>query len=498
VLDLRLRADRGGATVLAIPVAARDATAGTGGPVRPRVDAGADRATELVVAFLADVEHSGAAGAVHPLPRPGLRPNRLLLFGIGSGGAAAWRTAGAALARAARRDVVLEVLLPAGLSSEEIRGLAEGCWLASYRYRVGADDAARAPRLRRIDLITSEPAAAAAVTAARAVAKATLLARDLTNTSSDRKSPAWLARQVEKAAAGIPGLSVSVRDRAALEREGFGGVLAVGRGSVSQPRFVELSWRPRGAQTHVVLVGKGITFDTGGICIKPREGMKLMRKDMAGAAAVLAATIAVADRKVPVRVTALAPLAENSIGGDAYRPGDVITHYGGRTTEVTNTDAEGRIVLADALAYAAQRLRPDVVVDLATLTGAQGVALGKRTAALYSESDALAGSLAVAAEAAGEKVWRMPLPDEYLAHLDSDVADLTNSSDQGAGSVTAALYLREFTGSARARWAHFDLASPSWAEGPDGELTKGATGWGVRTLLRWLDAIAESPTTALP
>jgi leucyl aminopeptidase len=237
-----------------------------------------------------------------------------------------------------------------------------------------------------------------------------------------------------------------------------------------------------------VLVGKGITFDTGGICIKPPAGMKLMRKDMGGAAAVLAATLGAAALRLPVRITALAPLAENLLGADAYRPGDVVRHYGGVTSEITNTDAEGRVVLADAIAYAVRHLRPDLLVDLATLTGAQGVALGKRTAALFSDSDSLADALSDAAEAAGESVWRMPLNDDYVEALGSDVADLVNSTDVGAGAVMAALYLREFTGSLRDRWAHLDMSSSAWSDGADGELAKGATGWGVRTLLRWLES----------
>jgi leucyl aminopeptidase len=213
---------------------------------------------------------------------------------------------------------------------------------------------------------------------------------------------------------------------------------------------------------------------------------------MGGAAAVAAATIGAAALALPVRVTALAPLAENMLSGTAMRPGDVIRHFGGTTSEVLNTDAEGRLVLADALAYAAQELRPDALVDVATLTGAARVALGKRTAALYSDSDALAEALAEAATTAGERIWRMPLVDDYRDALDSDVADLVNSTEVGGGSVMAALYLREFAGELRDRWAHLDMSSPAWADSADGELTKGATGWGVRTLLRWLGEVAAS------
>ena len=329
---------------------------------------------------------------------------------------------------------------------------------------------------------------AAGLALAKVVAESTVLARDLTNMPSDEKTPAWFAKRVEKAAAGIPGVTTTVRDPKALAEQGFNAILAVGGGSTRGPRLVELSWRPRGARRHIVLVGKGITFDTGGICIKPLAGMKLMRKDMAGAAAVIGATLAAATLRLPLRITALAPLAENALGADSFRPGDVVRHYGGITSEIHNTDAEGRLVLGDAMAYAVRRLRPDAIIDLATLTGAQGVALGKRTAALYSHSDALAKSLAEAAEAAGESMWRMPLHDDYVQALDSDVADIVNSTDVGAGSLMAALYLREFAGELRDQWAHLDMSSSAWADSADGELTKGATGWGVRTLLRWLEA----------
>jgi leucyl aminopeptidase len=214
--------------------------------------------------------------------------------------------------------------------------------------------------------------------------------------------------------------------------------------------------------------------------------MKLMRKDMSGAAAVVAATLGAAELNLPVRITALAPLAENMVSGSSFRPGDVIRHYGGTTSETSNTDAEGRLVLADAMAYAVRQLKPDVLVDLATLTGANAVALGKRTAALYSESDDLAGVFERAAAEAGEQVWRMPLPADYVEYLGSEIADLYSSPDRGAGSVVAALFLREFTGDLRDRWVHVDFSAPSWVDGPDGELARGATGWGVRTLLRWL------------
>jgi leucyl aminopeptidase len=343
-----------------------------------------------------------------------------------------------------------------------------------------------------VDLITDESGHAGTVERARALARSVWWARDLTNAPSSIKNPPWFADQVVAEAATRPGLTVTVREPGQLAAEGFGGILAVGGGSATPPRLVEVSWRPAGATRHVVLVGKGITFDTGGISIKSRESMKLMRKDMAGAAAVLGATFAAADLRLPVRITTLAPLAENAVSGSAYRPGDVITHYDGTTSESTNSDAEGRLVLADALAYAVARLDPDVVVDLATLTGANAVALGKGMAALYSHDDELAAALTAAGEAAGERMWRLPLPEDYAEYLHSDVADRHSSPARGAGSVVAALYLREFLGDRVDAWAHLDMSAASWADDTAGDLTKGATGWGVRTLVAWLETLVPT------
>ena len=515
MLTVRLATGRGIPDTLALPVGAAPDPAADGelgpdarvGELPPdarvgqllRTACAAEPALrEEVEAYLRDVEHRGAAGVLHALARPLRRPGRLLLVGVGEGDEAGWRAAGAAIARAARRNAAVTIGLPDGAAPAAVAGLAEGVWLAGYRYRLAADPPDTSPRLRTVTVAADSPQRyAGALATARVVAGATILARDLTNTPSDRKSPSWLAQRIQRGAARarLPGLTCSIRDTAQLAAEGFGGILAVGAGSARRPYLVELSWRPPGARTHVVLVGKGITFDTGGISIKPVDGMKLMRKDMGGAAAVAAATIAAATLGLPVRITALTPLAENMPSGAATRPGDVVRHFGGLTSEVRNTDAEGRLVLADALAYAAQHLQPDLLVDLATLTGAQGVALGKRTAALYGESEQLCAALAEAAGAAGEPVWRMPLVDGYLDALDSEVADLANvalSGDGGAGSVLAALYLREFTGPARAVWAHLDMSSSAWSDSNDGVLVKGATGWGVRTLVRWLDALARA------
>ncbi|MGK5672517.1 leucyl aminopeptidase family protein [Micromonospora sp. URMC 106] len=450
-----------------------------------------DGVAEEAAALVPAARSTGRSGELHAQLRPGRDPGRLLLLGIGAGDEAGWRTAGAALARAARDETRVTLAMPAGATPAAVRGLVEGLLLASYRFRL--TDSGSAPALAGVDVVVADPDAyATAVEAARTTARMTRLARDLTNTPSSIKNPEWFAGQVAVAAADVdvPDLHLRVRGPEELAAEGFGGILAVGAGSASGPRLVELDWRPAGARTHVVLVGKGITFDTGGISIKPVPAMKLMRKDMAGAAAVVAATLGAAALRLPVRVTTLAPLAENMLSGSAFRPGDVIRHYGGTTSETTNSDAEGRLVLADALAYAVAELKPDLLIDLATLTGANAVALGKRTGALYSENDGLAADVLAAIGAAGEAAWRMPLPADYTEHLGSELADLHSSPDRGAGSVMAALFLREFTGELRDRWLHVDMSAPSWAEGDDAELTKGATGWGVRSLLRWLGTLA--------
>ncbi len=463
--------------------------------VAPAIIDDAALAQELA-AFIADVDHRGAAGAVQVLPRPGRRPNAVLLVGVGGGATADWRAAGAALVRAAStRWPAVHVRLPDDVSGPALRAFFEAGVLASYRFRLVPDTPPTAVSLRRITVDGAASVVTAALNQASATTDAVALARDLTNAPSRQKSPKWFADRVSAAAARRPGVSVTVHDKAELQRSGFGGLLAVGAGSPRPPNLFELAWRPaprRGRRpVHVVLVGKGITFDSGGISLKPKDAMKLMRKDMGGAAAVCAAVLAVADLALPVRVTALAPLAENLVSGTASRPGDVIRHFGGLTTEIQNTDAEGRVVLGDALAYAVRRLRPDVLVDLATLTGAARVALGKRTAALFSHDDELAGALVAAGDEVGERMWRLPLTDDYVGLLASDVADLNNSPGQaaGAGAIAAALYLREFTGDLRAHWAHIDMSAPSWAESNDGLLVKGATGWGVRMLIQWLSSM---------
>ncbi|MGN6332138.1 MAG: leucyl aminopeptidase family protein [Motilibacteraceae bacterium] len=421
----------------------------------------------------------------------GVACSRLLLVGVGDGSPLALRRAGAALARAVKGRDALLAAVAADADDEGLRAFVEGLSLASYSFTRKSEPATAA--VGAVGLVLARPEArAGAVARALTTATAVERARDLANTPADVEDPAWLAAAATGLADGA-GLQVRVRDEAELAAEGFHGIVAVGGGSATPPRLIELRYEPEGADArtpHVVLVGKGITFDTGGLWLKPRESMVPMKTDMSGGAAVVATLAALRDLGVKVRVTGLVPAAENAIGASAMRPGDVITHYGGRTVEVLNTDAEGRLVLADALAYADAVLQPDLVVDVATLTGAASLGLGKRHAALYATDERLAAGLEAAGDASGERVWRMPLVEDYRQYLDSPVADLANiprDKHVSGGSITAALFLREFAGS-RA-WAHLDIAGPARSDGDEHEVTRGGTGFGTRLLLRWLEQL---------
>ena len=447
---------------------------------------------------------TGSACAVHDVALPGSRPKVGWVVGIGAGDARDHRKAGAALIRAVdgraaadhkdgrKPSRSLQVALPAGVTAEQAAAFALGAALGGYTFVVTGQE--RPPRTRTVTLLTSDTGLEPAVQRALVLARATALARDLANMPSNSKDPAWLAGTAAKIASTVPGVTAHVRDDGWLREHRFGGLLAVGGGSSRPPRLIELSWRPRGAAKgpHLVFVGKGITFDTGGISIKPALNMHLMRTDMAGGGAVIAAVIAIAQLRLPIRVTGLVPAAENHVSGSAYRPGDIVRHFDGRTTAVTNTDAEGRMVLADAIGYAVRTLRPDVVVDVATLTGAMRVSLGTRIGGFFATDDELAQRVLAAGERTGEAWWRMPLgfdmvelANGYAEEVRSETADV-QQCPKGPGAVAAALFLREFTGGVR--WAHLDIAGTARAEKPFDELTVGATGFAARTLIE----LAES------
>jgi leucyl aminopeptidase len=438
----------------------------------------------------------GSAGEVVRVPvvAPDGLPGRFLLIGVGHGRPQDLRRAGAALCGATRGEQHCVTDLGASADVLGKRAAVEGLLLGAYAPPSGGlKDRADSRAVQRITLAGSFPDAV--IGRGRAHAHATLLARDLAHTPSNIKTPAWLADQALTLAADA-GLRTDVWDAARLQRDGFGGILAVGSGSPDEPRFVRLDYRPAGAargsaasRAPIVLIGKGITFDTGGISIKPNDSMVGMKTDMSGAAAVLGAICACAGLGVTRPVTALLPIAQNSFGADSYRPADVVRVYGGRTVEILNTDAEGRMVLADAIAYAVATLHPAVIVDLATLTGAATLGLGRRQAAMYATTDRLAAAFTAAGQACGEAAWRMPLVEEYRHTLDSPVADLRHVpvENVGGGSITAALFLREFTQGRP--WVHLDIAGTGRSDRDEYEIPRGATGYGARLLLRWLESL---------
>lgn len=366
----------------------------------------------------------------------------------------------------------------------------EGIALGAYTYRgIRSGAGENGAPVGKVVFVSDTKAGAEEFETARITAEAVILARDLVNTPSSHLYPESYAAIVS-AEAEAAGLEVEVLTEKALAKQGYGGILAVGQGSARAPRLVRLTWSPKKAEKTVALVGKGITFDTGGISIKPAANMENMVSDMGGSAAVAATVIAAARLNLPVNVTATLPLAENMPDGLALRPGDVITHYGGTTSEIINTDAEGRLVLADALARASED-NPDYLIETATLTGAQMVALGVRTAGVMG-SEELRDRVAATGRAVGEPAWAMPLLEEQEEELKSPVADIRNAHpNRWGGMEFAALYLSRFVGEG-IPWAHVDIAGPSYnTSAVHGYTPKRATGVPVRTFLAFLAEVAR-------
>jgi leucyl aminopeptidase len=369
----------------------------------------------------------------------------------------------------------------------EAEAVALGALLGSYTFRRYRSEPAAQVTLT---LLAGGSHAAGAARRAEVLATAVNLVRDLVNTGPSDLVPATFADRAGQVAAEA-GMDIAVLDEEALAGGGYGGILGVGQGSVHPPRLVRLEYAPPQASKVLVLAGKGITFDSGGLSLKPAKAMETMKSDMGGAAAVLGAMQAIAALGLSVRVIGYLPLAENMPSGTAQRPSDVLTIYGGTTVEVLNTDAEGRLVLADALARSGSD-SPDVLVDVATLTGAQVVALGPRVAGVMANDDALRDAVVDAAGRAGEAMWPMPLPDELRKGLESSVADLTNvAPDRNGGMLVAGLFLREFVPPG-VRWAHLDIAGPSYNDGsPHGYTPKGGTGAATRALVQIAQDMAD-------
>jgi leucyl aminopeptidase len=400
------------------------------------------------------------------------------------------RAAGAAVRALAGSSSSAALALPAG-DAVSLRAVSEGALLGayaftSYRHASLADQKAPVSSLAVITGLGRE--AKAVVRRAEIVTAAVKLARDLVNTPPSHLHPIELAAAAVEEAERV-GLSTEVLDEKALKKGAYGGILGVGQGSANPPRLVHLSHKGKGATTKVALVGKGITFDSGGISIKPAAGMEDMKSDMGGAAAVIAAMSAVAQLGLAVDVEAWIPMAENMPSGTAIRPSDVLTHRGGTKVEVNNTDAEGRLILADAIARACED-SPDVVLDVATLTGAQLIALGSRTAGVMGNDDDLRDHVVSAAGQAGEAMWPMPLPADLRKGLDSEVADMVNTGPREGGMLTAGLFLQEFVADG-VKWAHLDIAGPAYNTGSAfGYTHVGGTGAAVRTFVQLLEDLA--------
>ncbi|WP_067794292.1 leucyl aminopeptidase [Actinomadura formosensis] len=455
--------------------------------------AGADGLDRAMDGRLADALNAlgatGKAGEITRLPSLGAVTAKVIVAaGLGEDPSAEdlRRAAGAAVRSLAGTGRVA-VALPAE-SAESVQAVALGALLGAYSfdaYRTGDGHKSPVEEIRLVGPAAEE----AAVERARTLAASVKLVRDLVNTPPSHLSPEDFAAEAGRVAAET-GLAIEVLDEKALVEGGYGGLVGVGQGSVNPPRLVRLAYTHAEASKTLVLVGKGITFDSGGLSLKPTEAMDWMKSDMGGAAAVLGALAAIAELGLKVNVVGYLTIAENMPSGTAQRPSDVLRVYGGKTVEVLNTDAEGRLVMADALVRAGED-SPDLIVDVATLTGAQLVALGTRTTGVMANDDDVREKVVAAAERAGEPSWGMPLPEELRKGLDSAVADIANiSGERWGGMLVAAVFLKEFVPDG-VKWAHLDIAGPSFHKGePYGYTPKGGTGAAARTLIQIAEDVA--------
>jgi leucyl aminopeptidase len=473
----------GGAEVWAFPVLPSD----DGLLLGP----GADEASEVLGTDLLTAAEAaratGLTGEVTTVPVSAADDDvsLVLLVGVGDATVTDFRRAGAAVARAAKDRVSVVTSIAAIAPDQGLAAFVVGAMLGSFSFHWRSTGPKERPVARIVLADVSNDGADDELARAIALGGAGWRSRALATVPANLKTPAWLAEQAVEVGEAA-GLDVTVWDAERLVAEGFGAILAVGAGSANEPRLIRMDYTPKGASKKVptvVVVGKGITFDSGGLDIKPSEGMLTMKRDMSGGGAVIAAMAALRDVDCPVRVVGLVPAAENAVSGSAMRPGDVITHFGGRTSEVNNTDAEGRLVLADAMAYAVAELEPVAILDIATLTGAMKVSLGQWTGGYFANHEALAEQVEAAAVASGEIVWRMPLVADYEEKVASRIADGDNAAG-GAGAITAALFLQHFAGDVP--WAHIDFASAAESPTDRHEWTAGPSGWGARLLLAWL------------
>ena len=456
--------------------------------------------SKKLLPILADMGATGKADEVIKIP--GITTRLLVFTGIGEHKAdiedETLRRAAGAAARGLSGSSSATFSLPTKKLAS-LEAVAEGVLLGSYafdKFRVDSL-AQRHPSLKAVTIhskLAGSAGAKDAVKRATIIGEYTALVRDLINTPPSHLNPESFCKEftnlVKKVGGAGAGLKVSVLTHTQLKAKGFGGITAVGQGSANPPRLLHISYRPVKvkAKKSYAYVGKGITFDSGGLALKPAAGMEAMKSDMSGAAAVCASTIAIALMKLPVAIDCYAPLAENMISDNATRPSDIITMYGGKTIEVLNPDAEGRLVLGDALVKAQENKDLDGIIDVATLTGAQVVALGTRTAAIMTNNQEFSDHFFAISKTAGEAFWPMPLPVELRASLDSPVADMANIGERMGGMMVAGLFLKEFI-APELPWLHLDIAGPAYNEGePYGYTPVGGTGVALRSLV----ALAQS------
>jgi leucyl aminopeptidase len=471
------------ADLLAVPIGAGR----TFGPGASAVDAALDGD---LVEFMEEADFEGKPGQVLPVPTRGrLNAAAAVLIGVGALDqltADGLRRAAAAVARRATKvasvaTTLVDLADAAGIDrAAAAQAVAEGFVLGSYQFLKYKREE-QASELEDVVLAgRGTGRLQAAIERGSVVAEAVTWARDMVNEPSGAKSPAAFADAARKLLRN-KSVSIKVLSGPQLEAEGLGGVVGVGQGSANAPRFVKVTYSPARPQGTLAFVGKGVVFDSGGLSLKTSSGMETMKTDMSGAAAVLAAMSVLDEVGAKAKVVAYVPMVENMPSGTAIRPGDVLKIRNGKTVEVLNTDAEGRLILADALSLASEDA-PDAIIDLATLTGACMVALGDKIAGLMSNDESWNDQVRQAANATGESVWPLPLPKEYRKLLDSEVADLRNiSSGSYGGALTAGLFLSEFVDGIP--WAHVDIAGPARAGSDDGYVVKGGTGFGVRTLV---------------
>lgn len=422
--------------------------------------------------------------------------SRSLILGLGKAKDAdleVYRRAGMAAARRSRdlKTEAAQLCLPKGATKEQAGAVAEGAWLGLYKFTEAKGTPKEAkpkePELKRLVLVGAPKGSAAVLEERRLACEAVILVRDLVNRGPSEKYPAKYAQDIAKLAKGVPGLSLKVLDKKAIAAWPMAGLMAVNQGSANPPVFIHLHYTPKGkARKRVALVGKGVTFDSGGLSLKPAGSMLDMKCDMAGSATVLALGLLAAKLKLPVEVHACAPVTENLPGADAIKIGDIIRYKNGRTAEMLNTDAEGRVILADGLLYA-ETLKPDVILDFATLTGAAIAALGMNISAVLGD-DALCQKFTALGKRTGEHFWQLPLPELYHAHIESKLADIKNIGASGeAGTMAGAFYLKEFV--TTKAWVHFDIAGPAFLKADEGVSPAGGTGIPLRTVLEWLKGL---------